>query len=61
MPVKFVTTPEEWEEATGLKLEASVQISPAMPSSLRKSQQPETTDVGDESQPPKDGIKGARD
>ena len=35
---------KEWEEATGLKLEASVVISPVMPRSLRKSQQPETTD-----------------
>ncbi len=54
MPVKVVTTAEEWEEATGLKLEASVQISPVLPRTLRKAQQPDTTDAGDEAKPRKD-------
>ena len=51
MPSKFVTSAEEWEAETGLKLEPSFVITPIMPRSLRTMKTPSTkakdTAVGD--------------
>ena len=35
MPSKFVTTAEEWEKETGLKLEPTISITPMTPKSFR--------------------------
>ena len=42
MPSKFVTSAEEWEAETGLKLQPSFVITPIMPHSLRAIKTPST-------------------